>query len=209
MLNLRTATTDDRRRTGWTTAALLLSAALTSGCATTIESQSFRNTPNSQIDSAQVATDADFSRYDRLQASDMGIYFPQTHLTTAEDIDRIRSIFRAAFIEELAGYQIVNAPGPTTMTVEASLVDLRYSSGQQIPQMRSEIRDIAIPGSILFLMEMRDSETGRVLARAGDTAVTPTFSTGANIGTDWQSVEDAAQKWAALFRTFLDENLSQ
>ena len=74
--------------------------------------------------------------------------------------------------------------------------------------MRSEIRDMAQPGTILFLMEMRDSETNRVLARAADSAKAPTFATEAGMETDWASIEDAAQHWAALFRTFLDENLA-
>ena len=188
---------------------LVASALIVAGCSTTIQSQSFRNSPNSQIASAQIATDANFARYDRVQASELGIFFPTTHLTTAEDLKRIRRIFREAFVTELQDYDIVTQPGPTTMRVDASLIDLRYSSGAQIPQMRSEIRDIAVPGSLVFLMEMRDSESGKVLARAGDTAVTPTFSTGADIQTDWVAVEEAAQHWAALFRTFLDENLAK
>ena len=95
------------------------------------------------------------------------------------------------------------------MTVEASLVDLRNSTGTHMPQMRSSIRDLATPGSILFLMEMRDSVSDRVLARAADSAKSPTISSAEGDESDWASIEDAAQHWAALFRTFLDENLNQ
>ena len=58
-------------------------------------------------------------------------------------------------------------------------------------------------------MEMRDSQTDRVLARAADSAKAPTFSTAAGLETDWASIEDAAQHWAALFKTFLDENFAR
>lgn len=180
------------------------------GCATPkVQSQSFRMSENSQVESAQIAVDADFGRYRSLQASELGIYFAPTNMTTPADLDRIRQIFRDAFIPRLEGYAIVTEPGPSTMTVEASVVDLRNASATQIPPMRSAVRDLAKPGSILFLMEMRDSQTGRVLARAADSAKAPAFATTANTATDWTSIEDAAQHWAALFRTFLDENLNR
>ncbi len=73
--------------------------------------------------------------------------------------------------------------------------------------LRSELRDIVSHGEILFLMEMRDSESNAVLARAADSAQTPTFATSEGDTTDWTSVEDAAQHWATLFRQFLDQNL--
>jgi hypothetical protein len=180
---------------------------LLAGCSSVeVKSQSFRVNKDSAVASSKIAIDADFSRYDRLSASELGIYFPQTHLTTADDINRIRQIFRSAFLQQLQTYTIVSEPGPSTMAVEASLIDMRNSVGAEIPHMRSEIRDLAKPGTILFLMELRDSETDRVLARAADSAEAPTFATAEGVETDWTSIEDAAQHWAALFRTFLDEN---
>jgi len=190
--------------------AVLLAIASLAGCASSkVESQSFRVAKNSNVESAQIAVDADFGRYDRLLATELGIFFPQTHRTTEGDLDRIRQIFRGAFLNELDGYVIVDETGPSTMTVEASLIDLRYSAGASMPQMRSAIRDLAKPGSILFLMELRDSVSDRVLARAADSAKTPTFATSASTETDWTSITDAAQHWAALFRAFLDENLKR
>jgi hypothetical protein len=185
-------------------AGLALGACVT----TTTESQSFRVSKTSNVESAQVATDADFSRYSNLMASELGIYFPQNHSTSAEDLQRIRQIFRDAFLTELEGYVIVTEPGPRTMAVEASLVDLRNSSSTQIPKMRTSIMELAEPGSILFLMEMRDSVSGRVLARAADSAKAPTFSSADSIASDWASIEDAARHWAALFRAFLEENFA-
>jgi hypothetical protein len=70
--------------------------------------------------------------------------------------------------------------------------------------MRRELRNAARPGSLLFLMELKDSGTGAVLARAGDSQSAPRFAAG---DTDWTAVEAAAQHWAALFRNFLDRNL--
>ena len=188
------------------TAVLII---LLAGCSSVeVKSQSFRVNKDSAIASSKTAIDADFGRYDRLTASELGIFFPQSHLTTADDIARIRQIFRTAFLKELESYTIEPEPGPSTMAVEASLIDMRNAVGSQIPQMRSEVRELAKPGTIVFLMELRDSETERVLARAADSAIAPTFPTGDGVETDWASIEDAAQHWAALFRTFLDENFA-
>jgi hypothetical protein len=182
---------------------------LLAGCSSVeVKSQSFRVNKNSAIASSKTAIDADFGRYDQLLASELGIFFPQSQLTTADDIQRIRQIFRSAFLQQLETYTIVSEPGPATMTVEASLIDMRNAVGDQIPHMRSEVRELAKPGTIVFLMELRDSETDRVLARAADNAKAPTFSTEDGVATDWASIEDAAQHWAALFRTFLDENFA-
>ena len=95
------------------------------------------------------------------------------------------------------------------MKVQASLIDLRNSSDGTLMSLRKELRDIASQGELLFLMEMRDSESDRILARAADSAQAPTFATDEGSTTDWNSVEDAARKWASLFRQFLDQNLGK
>ena len=188
-------------------AAFALGVSL-SAC-TTVETQSFDVRKNSAVESAQISTDADFSKYDSLLAEDMGIFFPQNAASSDEDTQRIRQIFRTAFIAELQGYDIVQEPGPRTMAVQASLIDLRNSSGAPLPGMRREVRDMAATGSIVFLMEMKDSESGAILARAADSAITPTLAATAGTDTDWSSVQSAAEKWAALFRQFLDANLGR
>ena len=184
---------------------LVVGALLVSGC-TTVETQSFRVNPDSAVESAQVAADADFSRYDRLHAVDMGIFFPEGAVTSAEDMRRIRDTFRNAFLAELDGYEIVSEPAAGAMTVQATLIDFRSADYSDAMGIRSELRDIAAPGKIIFLMEMRDSVSERVLARAADSAQTPSIADETGETTDWASVEEAAAHWAGLFRAFLDEN---
>jgi hypothetical protein len=180
---------------------------LIAACSTT-ETQSFRVNPDSAVESAQIAADADFSRYDRLHAIDMGIFYPQGAATSADDIQRIRDTFRSAFLTELEDYVIVTEPGPRAMTVQATLIDFRGAAYSDTMSVRSELREIAAPGKIIFLMEMRDSLSGRVLARAADSAKTPSIADESGETTDWTSVEDAAAHWALLFRQFLDENFN-
>jgi len=189
-------------------AALALILAAAAACST-VESQSFNVAKGGNVESAQIATDADFGRYDRLQAEEMGIFFPAGSATRQDDLLRIRQIFRSAFIRELEGYMIVQEAGPSTMRVQASLIDLRGASAGAMPQMRREIQDVARSGSLVFLMEMQDSESGRTLARAADSTSAPTFASAAGTSTDWSSVTEAANRWAVLFRQFLDQNLAR
>jgi hypothetical protein len=174
---------------------------------TTVKTQSFTVAPDSKVEAAFISNDANFGKYDRLLADEMGIFFPQDTYTPEEDIQRLRQIFRSAFLDELAGYTIVDSAGPSTMKVQATLIDLRNTSDATLMGLRKELRDIASRGELLFLMEMRDSNSDAVLARAADSARTPTFATSQGAATDWISVEDAARHWASLFRQFLDQNL--
>lgn len=188
--------------------ALAVGSLVLSAC-TTVETQSFVVQKGTRVESAQIAVGADFSRYDRLQAADMGIFFPSSTEMPPEDEQRLRKTFRDAFVAALEGYSISREPGPTTMKVEASLIDLRgeAGAGSALSSMRRDIRDLATAGSLVFLMELKDSQTGAVLARAADSAKAPALGTSPDVETDWQAVDEAATHWAALFRGFLDRNL--
>jgi hypothetical protein len=186
-------------------AALLLGCLLLVNCST-VTTQSFRAPENSNVDASFIATDADFSKYSKLMAADMGIFFPLSVDLSEDEIQRIRKTFRDLFLAELKDYEIVDAAGPDVLLVVASLVDLRKAMSADVPGLRTELKSAARPGELLFMMELRDSRTERPLARAADGAAHPTF---AHDGTDWTGVEEAAQHWASLFRAFLDQNLKQ
>lgn len=179
------------------------------GACTTVTTQSFNVSKNANVEAARIATDADFSKYNELIADDMGIFFPQDATPSEGDQEKLRQIFRAAFLAELTEYTLVDQSGPNVMRVQATLVDFRGATYADLPLVRRELRDIARPGALLFLMEFKDSESDRILARAADSAAAPKFATSSGETTDWTSVETAAQRWAGLFRQFLDDNLGQ
>jgi len=208
MLTVDLSTCKKNERSAWLVGATALLFAAIAGC-TTVETHSFNVPQEKNVQAAYIATNADFGKYDRLQGEEMGIFFPQHSYTTPEDTRRLREIFRGAFLDELVDYTIVDTAGPSTMTVQATLIDFRDPDESSMMSMRNELRDIASNGELTFLMELRDSESGRVLARAADSAKTPTFATAEGLATDWASVEDAARHWAALFRQFLDQNLGR
>ena len=190
------------------TVLLSLTALWLLGCSSTT-TQSFNVPKNSNVESSRIAVDADFGNYDRLTAQDMGIYFPANAAPSIEDQQRIRQIFREAFISELSDYQIVETKGPSTLEVQATLIDLRQANAGDVPNLGREVRDMSQPGTLVFLMELKDSVSGKILARAADSTGNPSFSTSAETATDWGTVETAAARWAELFRQFLDENLNK
>jgi hypothetical protein len=190
-------------------ALALVTGSLVLAACTTVETQSFVVNKGARIESAQIAVGADFSKYDRLQAADMGIFFPSGTEMRPEDEQRLRMSFRNAFLAELEGYSVSRDAGPSTMKVEASLIDLRgpAGAGSALSSIRRDIRDLATAGSLVFLMELKDSQTDEILARAADSAKAPALGTQPGTDADWQAVDQAAAHWAALFREFLDQNL--
>jgi len=190
-------------------ATIVLTACLLFVGCTTVTTQSFKVSKNTNIESSQIAVGADFGKYDRLTVDGMGIFFPKDAAPSKEEQERTRQIFRTAFLSELKAYAIVTSKGPNILEIRPSLIDYRQSSGGDTQLVRRDLRDIANPGSLVFLMEMVDSESGEVLARAADSASVPSFGTGNNAITDWDAVQTAAERWAELFRKFLDENLNK
>ena len=186
------------------TAGMLLTA-----CATPT-TQSFVRVENSRVDSSYIAVGADFSKYDRLSAADMGIFFPTNRAPSEAAQQRARDLFREAFMAQLTDYEVVrDGKGPTTLLVQASLIDFTNAAPEDAMSVGREMRDFAKPGSIIFMMELKDSVSGAVLARAGDSAEIPSISSSPDVPTDWDAVEAAAQRWAMMFREFLDENLKR
>lgn len=191
-------------------AGLIISSTLMVSACSTVTTQSFIRTGNANVEVSYVATDADFGTYHQLLGEDMGIFFPESKPLPEEDLQRIRQIFRDAFMGELSGYDIVDSAGPGVMTVQASLIDLRNADISDVPNLRTGLDKVARPGVLVFLMEMRDSATDRVLARAADSTSNPKIGSGGGGNTtDWDGVQTAARYWASLFRQFLDQNLAQ
>lgn len=186
---------------------LLITLAVTTSCTTTI-TQEFTRNPDSVVEVSYIATDANFSSYDRLTGAEMGIFFPTDSAIPDDDLARMRTIFRSAFLGELGDYTVVTESGPGIMLIDASLIDLRSANYGDIPNLRREVREVAAPGSLVFLMELKDSESGRVLGRAVDSSRNPNIGIDALNESEWQEVEAAAIHWADLFRRFLDQNLN-
>jgi hypothetical protein len=117
----------------------------------------------------------------------------------------VRGYFRDAFTAAVGdAYEIVADPGPDVLKVSGQVIDMKMTSGGAVVDVSGRLRDIVAHGELTFLMEMSDSVTGQVLARAGDKS--SDISTARDDAT-WDDVQRAAEYWAGLFRDWLDNSL--
>lgn len=187
-------------------ALLALAVSFLGACSTTTY-ESYRPVRNAKVDIAYVAATANFSKYERLMGDEMGIYFP-THVTPSEqDLDRVRSAFRDAFLAQLTDYEIVDEPATDVLKITASLVDLRNTAADRLPQLSNNINEILQPGKLTFVIEMGDSITGNALLRAADTEKSPQIDLPEDGSAESADIRAAAEYWASLLRSFLDKNL--
>lgn len=184
---------------------LVLAFFLASCGSTTYES--FRPVQDSNVDIAYINVTADFSRYSRLLIDEMGIYYPEKSNLSEADIQRVRTAFQNAFRKQLAGYEIATEPAADVMKVRASLVDLTGDPVIELPNISRDVNKILQPGKLTFMIELLDSKSERVMARAADTEKSPELDQPENTDEATGEILAAAEHWALLFRNFLDSNL--
>jgi hypothetical protein len=128
------------------------------------------------------------------------------------DRDRIAGelgqIVRKALVSEVensGGYQIVAAPGPDVLHVSAAIIDLNVTNPDTMTGGRSYVIS-ASKGSMTLVAELRDSESGELLARAVDRATDDSSIRMelANSVTNYAAAERAADQWAHILRQRLD-----
>ena len=189
--------------------AVLLAAVLSLyACTKTVVTGSFNRVPNTVVEYAYINEQADFSQYTKLMNGGLSIYYPESEEPPdPAEIDRIRGYFRDAFTKAIGdAYEIVDEPGRGVMKVQGQVIDMKMTSGGTVVDVSGRLRDIVAHGELTFLMEMSDSVTGQVLARAGDKSTD--ISEGRDDAT-WDDVRRAAEYWAGLFRNWLDNYLGE
>ena len=187
-------------------ASLVTLLLVVAGCSTTTY-ESYRPVKNAKTDIAYVAVSADFSKYSRLMGEEMGIFYP-THATVSEqDLARVRTAFRESFLAQLTHYEIVDKPAKDVLKISVSLVDLRGTAADRLPQLSRDINEILQPGKLTVIIEMSDSVSGNAILRAADTERSPTIDLAEDGSASPDEVRAAAEYWAELLRSFLDRNL--
>ena len=189
--------------------ALLSLSLLLTACVQTTTVDTVRADRETVVDSVILAPGADFSRFSKLQPVPLEIYYVEgQHRPDAEDLARIRQIFRTAFLAEIGDdYPIVDAPGPDVLHVKASLVDRQPTASPVDTAIGVGTPALIAQGHLTFMMELSDSLTGETLLQAADREKDLGEVDESAVDSNWQRTEEAAARWARLFRAFLDENL--
>ncbi|MGI9289845.1 MAG: DUF3313 family protein, partial [Gammaproteobacteria bacterium] len=175
------------------------------------EVYTYERVPGSRADTAYLSPTADFSRYSRIYAQPLEIYYEDGEAAPSDiELQQLRAIFRNAFLTAIAeDYEIVYEPAADALGVRASLIKLDSQAYIDELPLQGRLRNLVAVGELTFLMELTDSLSGEVLARAGDRQKPEYAEFEGMRNQDLMEAETAAQYWASLFRDFLDRNLGR
>lgn len=206
---------------------LLLGVVTLTGCTGTqnqvTEWDGLVRQPVSRMDAVFVRPDADIPAYTSVMLDPVQVSFarnwdpnqgrrnPASRLNAA-DVEAIQSgladLFRETFRTQLAqgGFTLVDEPGPETLRVSAAIVDLFVTAPDTMSAGRSRTYT-ANSGQMTLVAELRDSETGDLLARAVDTQRGRTTS-GMQFTNNVTNTADARRAvgvWAAALRQGMED----
>ena len=177
---------------------------------------------NVRVDKAWARRDFDLTGYTKIIVEGAGIHYrpvkasagrlsasreTEFPLTEAQKV-RIQEVFSTAFREELAKLEnlaIVDEPGPDVLIVRGALLDVV----SRVPPERPGRVDIYLDviGYATLVIELIDSESGSVLARAVDLEAAQQQGVvfESNPVTNTAQVRRLAKSWAQLLRRRLEE----
>ena len=176
-----------------------------------------------QIDHLYKLPAADFSGYKRVRLDPIEVEFdknwkPNTaersssRRLTNSDLEKIKQTlaeeFRKVFTEELTkhGYQVVHEDDDDVLRVSAGIVNLYITAPEKMSAGRSRTYTTS-SGHMTLIAELRDSVTGKLMARAVDNVRgrdTGTFQI-TNSVTNLGDARVALSMWARVLREGLDD----
>jgi len=134
---------------------------------------------------------------------------------TDKDREKIRTGLAEEFLkvftkelQEKGGYQIVNSAGPDVLRVTAGIVDLYITAPDVSQKTAGRVNSYVISaGSMTLVSELRDSETGAILARVADRKSGRQSGPvqWATSGSNAAAARMAMSQWARVLREALDE----
>jgi hypothetical protein len=177
------------------------------------------------MSAAWVKPDIDLKPYTKLMLVGAGISFKpvddagerwwpgrsdQTEFPISPEAqERVRSELREAFAKEIARnerYEIVTEPGPGVLMLVGAVIDVVSRVppvNQCVGRCDVYLTDV---GEATVVLELRDSVSNEVLARAADRRVAEAaFPIDANTVTVWPEVRRLAQTWARMVRNRLED----
>lgn len=200
-----------------------LAAAFLAGCAgargqTTASGEAdLVRVPSSRVDVLSIAPGASIGLYGKLLVDPVGVTYERDWNLRHPEVDtknaaKLRGFVSASFTDVLvhelqrpSAYTIVSEPGADVLRVHAQIVDLDIAA-PSLPAPVNKNRYVLSAGEMTLLLELYDSRTGALLARAVDRKrgrETGTLQI-ANADTNAADLRRAFAAWAAALRDGLD-----
>jgi len=204
--------------------ASALAAALSAGCASDTSPRNaelsydgLERVENPRVDRAWVKPDADFSRYTEVALLDCFVSFRRnwrmSHSGVRErDMQRIEQTlseeFRRVFSEALesGGYPIATEPAENVLLIRPAIIDLDVAAPDTSTAGRSK-SFTAWPGAMTLVIELYDSVSQEILARAIDRRRARNVGgiRWTTAGTNREAARRILSQWANLLVSRLDE----
>ncbi len=181
--------------------------------------------PDRKVAAAYMDSDADFSIYDKIMILDCYVAFKKdwqrdqkrsgSHISiSSSDMEKIKAdvaeLFREVFTEKLGGdggYEIVEAAGDDVLLVRPAIIDLDITAPDTIQAGRSRTYTSSAGAATIYI-ELYDSVTGDILARAADRKAARSvggYISYSNRVTNKADARRMLGSWADLLRDRLDE----
>lgn len=181
--------------------------------------------PDSRVQAAYVDPDADFTVYNKVMMLDCFVAFKKDwqkntqttgsrHSVSASQMERIKNevaiMFREVFAQELSqdgGYEIVDEAGEDVLLIRPAIVDLDIAAPDVNTPARSRTYT-STSGSATLFIELYDSSTSDLLARAADRRTARRsggYLTYTNRVTNTADARRMFRSWAKELRAALDE----
>jgi hypothetical protein len=178
----------------------------------------------SVVDAAWVKPDLDLTPYKKLMVVSQGVSFRKLKPVSdfqarsesqfpvkEENKQQLSDILKEAFSEELAKnerYQVVTTPGPDVLLIVGAVIDVVSNIPPDVDSAKFGRGGVYLTsvGEATLVIELRDSESGEILARAADRrAAESAFAFEVNNVTAWSEVRRLARSWASLLSKRLEE----
>lgn len=179
----------------------------------------------SVADAAWVKPDFDLTPYTKLMIVSGGVSFKKVKPVSSFEARRgasefpiseegqqmFKEIMKEEFTRELSKlkrYQIVDKPGPDVLMLVGAVIDVVSSVPNDVDSATFGRGGVYLTsvGEATLIIELRDSQTNEILARAADRrAAESPFTFEVNKVTAWTEVHRLAQAWASLLRQRLED----
>ena len=202
----------------------VVALALCAACATDTNPENLQVThdglervPNSRAERAWVKPGVDFSQYTEVGLLDCFVAFRRNWRMNhpgirTRDMERIQDAlseeFRTAFTEALesGGFPVVEQAAPNVLLIRPAIIDLDVAAPQTNAAGRSD-SFTASPGAMTLVIELFDSESHEILARATDRRRARNVGNirWTTTGTNRDAARRILNSWANMLVTALNE----
>ncbi len=189
---------------------------------TTVElnNEGLRSVTSQRFAEAQVRPNTDFTQYEAIYVNEPELGFrepdssKQEFPLSQEQKDRFRDTLVESFVDEFtenSSLTFVEETGPAVITLDVRVLDIAARvPGRSIGRMGRAGFALDATGSITFVIEISDSESGELLARGVETRTVQgaAMRSGTDMITTWEGVDSLTDRWAVASRTGLEELLA-